>query len=449
MSAEEFIADVESGLVPVDCHEKVLRIAFIYLDEGLWDGNGVFDVVEKLHAHGWSFGEGELRFNRTLDIFYLAQLAAAIYRSSSQLEGDFPSPDDFQSFYTTHYALLHPSAWRTYYSTSFLTQPTTARFYRLPNLQDLPDSDSPLSLPRHRPPAHATKLPRWASTVARTRRRQPALPLATFTDIALGTLETTIARLRTSHPSVLPYSETQARFWLEYMGLGSGRFDSAKAPAGSREAWEPNSFGISVAQGAYDVYAWEGKYSAQLWKESGAGTGRGVVEPDVDGGWKSEVMWCGEPDGGVGMYAWCRGWEGEVGSEEEVEFLAAVAVEETVGVVAEVGELDLAVRSHVLLGAMRAAVETGREREAFLEELERGMAKTGRIGEDRVGRWLREALRVVEPYVSGWEGVWPDAAERKKVLRQILGENGQLFGRWKVPPLLGEFSFELGPREEA
>lgn len=64
MSAEEFLANVEGGIVPVTCHEDVLRIVFIYLDEGLWNGNGVFDVVEKLHAHSWSFGEGELRFNR-------------------------------------------------------------------------------------------------------------------------------------------------------------------------------------------------------------------------------------------------------------------------------------------------------------------------------------------------------------------------------------------------
>ncbi|RHZ73294.1 hypothetical protein CDV55_100025, partial [Aspergillus turcosus] len=282
MSAEEFLANVEGGVVPVDCHDHVLRIAFIYLDEALWDGNGVFDVVEKLHARGWSFGEGELRFNRTLDIFYLAQLAAAIYRSSDQLEGDFPSPDDFQSFYTTHHALLHASTWRSYYSTAFLTQRTTARFYRLPDLQDLPDSDSPLGLPRQRPPAHATKLPRWAHSVARTHRRQPSLPLATLTGLALSTLETTIARLRTAHTSVPPYSETQARFWLEYMGLGSPGPGSAKAV--SREAWEPNIFGILVAQGAYDVYAWEAKYSAQLWEANAAR--REVAEPDVDGGWK-------------------------------------------------------------------------------------------------------------------------------------------------------------------
>ena len=62
--AKEFLANVEGGIVPVTCHDDVLRIAYVYIDEGLWDGQGVFDVVEKLHAHGWSFGENELRFNR-------------------------------------------------------------------------------------------------------------------------------------------------------------------------------------------------------------------------------------------------------------------------------------------------------------------------------------------------------------------------------------------------
>ena len=47
------------------------------------------------------------------------------------------------------------------------------------------------------------------------------------------------------------------------------------------------------------------------------------------------VEWSGE--------AWCRGWEREVWNEAEVEFLAPVAVEETVGVKVEVGEFDFAV----------------------------------------------------------------------------------------------------------
>lgn len=64
MSAERFCASVESGEVPVDCHDRVLQIAYIYSDDGLWNDYGVFNVVEKLHARGWSFGQGDLKFNR-------------------------------------------------------------------------------------------------------------------------------------------------------------------------------------------------------------------------------------------------------------------------------------------------------------------------------------------------------------------------------------------------
>ncbi|KAL4741919.1 hypothetical protein BDV11DRAFT_212518 [Aspergillus similis] len=399
MSAQKFLADVENGVTLVDSHEKALWIAYIYLDEALWIGTGVFDVIEKLHAYGWSF-------------------ARVTPRTPA------------------------PSSWRAYYSEPFLKQNTTARFYRLPDLQDLPDSDSPLDLPRERSHVGGGKLPRWAYNVARTYLRQPSLPLATLTDIALSTLEATIDRLRKAHPSVRPYSETQARFWLEYMvARYSGARTRSEGP--SRDAWDENCFGISAAQGLYDVYEWEGKYSVQLWEASWEQSG--VVEPDVEEGiWKSEVMWCGWPDGGTGGYAWGRGWEGELGSEEEIELLAAVVVEEIIGV--GLDNLDLAVRSHILLGVMQAAVKTGLEREDLLQKLETGMVQSGRIGEERAGLWLREALKVMEPYVRIWEGVWPDAEEREKMLRRILVENGQLFARWKASPHLKEFSFGLGPR---
>ncbi|KAL4963820.1 uncharacterized protein BDV14DRAFT_190718 [Aspergillus stella-maris] len=388
MSALEFLTDTENGVEPVDSHDKVLLIAFIYLDKPLWTSNGVFDVIEKLHAHGWSFGEGKLRFNRT------------------------------------------------------------TRFYRLPNLQDLPDSDSPLSLPRNKQShlgggAHAMKLPRWAYNVARTYLRQHLLPLETLTDIALSTIEETITRLRQTHPVVAPYSKTQACFWLEYMGrryFGNKR----RSEAPSRATVIEERFGILTAQGMHDMYEWEGKYSAPLWEASWEHGSEVVVEPDVEHGtWKSEVMWAGWPDGRVSAFAWWRGWEGELGIEEEMEFLDAVAVEEIemvgVEVEMEMDKLDLAVRSHILLGVMRGAVLTGVERKDFLREIERGMVSSGRIEEERAGLWLREALGVMEPYVSIWDGVWPDAKERRQMLRQILVENGQLFARWAPSPHLKEF----------
>ncbi|KAL4971986.1 hypothetical protein BDW66DRAFT_155112 [Aspergillus desertorum] len=155
-------------------------------------------------------------------------------------------------------------------------------------------------------------------------------------------------------------------------------------------------------------------------------------------------MWCGWPDGGIGAYAWWMGWDGELGDEEEVEFLAAVAVGETKGV--EMGDLDLAVRSHILLGVMGAAVKTGQEREDYLQVLEKGMVQSRRIKENKAGVWLKEALAVIEPYVRIWDGVWPEGEEeRGEMLRRILVENGQLFARYKLSPHLKEFNFELGP----
>ncbi|KAL2812353.1 hypothetical protein BDW59DRAFT_176991 [Aspergillus cavernicola] len=290
MSAKAFLADVEDGVVPVDCHEKVIWIAYIYINTGLWIGNSIFN-------------------------------------------GDFPnypSPDDFHSFYTIYHALLYSSVWCSYYSPQ--------------------------------PPAHAMKLPCWAYNIARTRQRQPSLPLETFMELALCMLETSTARLHTSHPGVMQlYSETQAHFWL------------------GRGAWEPNQFSISVAQGGCD-----------LW-ESSAGK-PGVVKPDIDNPtWKSEVMWCGWLDGRVGWEAWCRGWDGEV----SVKKIRGVKIE------VEVGRLDFAVRLHVLLGVMQAAVKSGQEREK-------------RIEAEKAGKWLKEALGIMEPYMRIWDGMWPDAEEERR-----------------------------------
>ncbi|KAJ5662961.1 hypothetical protein N7507_003692 [Penicillium longicatenatum] len=119
--------------------------------------------------------------------------------------------------------------------------------------------------------------------------------------------------------------------------------------------------------------------------------------------------------------------EEEVGSEEEAEFLAAVAVEETIrlGIEGmEIYKLDFLIRSHILLAVIRG------------ELTRRGQ-----------GGGPREALRIIEPYVRIWQGVWPNAEQMGEMLRRILVENAQLFARWRVSPLSKQFAFELGPRE--
>lgn len=399
-------------------------------------------------------------------MFYLAQIAAAYYRWTSQLNWEDPLTfSDFDAFYTAHHALLHPTAWRSYYSTKFLIQPTTARFYRMPDLQDLPDSSSPLCLPRDNPVSkHVLKLPRWAYTVGRTRHRQPLLPFDTITKIALRTLVAVLTRLNEACPCTPPFSESHARFWLdEYykppiaeskqeplptntndqLEGEEKKISSSPSPKSNlsprkdnREAWGPQHFGLNVASGLYDIHSLEAQYLAQV--SSGK-----AVEPEPS---KPEFFWCGIPDGGTSYQALERGWQEEIGSEEEVEFLAAVAMEETAGLGAgaiKMDEVDCSIRSHILLAVMQAAlVENMQAREHFLVELERRMVEKGRIGEERAGRWVREAYEIMAPYVSVWQGQWPDTEARGEMLRRILVENPLLFARWKLSPILRQFAFD-------
>lgn len=374
----------------------------------------------------------------TLDIFYLAQIAAGIDRSSNQLRGDICSAVDIDRFYARHHQLLNQDAWRQYYSPTFLAQATSARFYRLPDLQDLPDSSDPLGQPRRRKGiGHFTRLPRWAYNVVRTHQRQPTLPVATITQIALSTLQQTILRLRGGgYRSVQPYSETQACFWLKYLKIDSLGFFVKE------EAWLFDLFGVHLAQGALDVWAWEAHYSRKRWDSI---EGRiAPLEPDRDGTRKSEVQWCGWPDGGVAGQARWRRWKPEVGSEEEIDFLAAVAVKETEGVI-DVSNLDYAMRSHMLLGVLRAAFASADERERQMEELKRGIVEAGRIDdESKAEQWIQKVLMVMEPYVQKRDAPWPAAVEdRSQLLRHILMENGQLFARCELHSK--EFNFELKP----
>ncbi|KFY73828.1 hypothetical protein V499_06113 [Pseudogymnoascus sp. VKM F-103] len=436
MSAEKFRASAESGEVPVDCHDQVLQIAYIYSDEGMWDGNGIFDVLDKLHARGWSFGQGDLKFNRTLDIFYLAQIAAGFYRSNFQTDDDPLSADEFDAFYAQHHQLLNQDAWRQYYSPTFLAQATSARFYRLPDLQDLPDSSGPLGEPRQKGIGHFTKLPRWAYNAARTPKRSPTLSIATITQIALSTLQQTTLRLQKDHPSVQPYSATQASFWLKHMNI------DFPDPFTKKQKHRLNEFDVFAAQGGFDIWAWEAHYSPKLWDSIEARIA--PLEPDLDGTLKSEVMWCGMPDGCyVEWAARGIGWEPEVGGEEEIQFLAEVAVKETESI--EVGNWDYEMRSHLLLGVMHSVFQT--EREKHVEGLKQRIVESGIYDKIKVEQWIQEVRVVIEPYMQKLE-VWPATVEdRSGLLRHILTENGQLFARWRLSDTSKEFDFQLKPKE--
>ncbi|KAH6687303.1 hypothetical protein F5X68DRAFT_275835 [Plectosphaerella plurivora] len=462
LSDNEFREHVESGKLAVDSHYLLLRIANMYLTPGT-----VFSAVDDLHSHGWSFGNGILRFNRTLDTFYLAQLGTGLSRANDYWgDEEFEDiyADKFDAFYTEYHDLLHENVWKEFYTPSFLAQPSSARFWRLPNLRDRTDTSDPWGV-RRKGTGQFTKLPRWAVLVTQTHWRQPTLSKAMIKQLALSTLQETMSRQRNDCPGdkPQPYSETQAHFWLNNMGIERNPSRLYK------ELWDLRFlFGSRITQGYYDVRKWEAYYSKERWESVQAQTQ--VMEPDLDGTRKSEIRYSGlvEDAGMIGM-ACELGWEEELGSEEEIMFLAAVAAKEVETIVkeeagaaaAEKGAdiidgvtltgLNYAMRSHMILGVLRAAFETNQtDRARHIEDLKRQFVTAGRFGEmdvepaQAVDSWVKLVLEIVEPYAA--DKTRPvDVLGWSELLRLILEENGQLFGRWMC---MGETKnpFLLGPR---
>jgi hypothetical protein len=284
---------------------------------------------------------------------------------------------------------------------------------------------------------HFTKLPRWAYTVKKTWFRQPNIPNTAMRELAVSTLQETISRQRKDSLDIQPYSETQAQFWLNAMGMNAIDIQV------DEEAYSLYYlFGTLVASGWYDVRLWEKYYSRERW-ESAEAQDR-FLEEDLDGTRKSEVYWCGYPDGGLMGEVSLMGFEEELGSEEEIVFLAAVAAKEILALQVEEVEaagaeetekadgitgLNYAIRSHILLGVLRAAFETDQARR--MDDLKKRVVASGRLDDQSVGLWMETALGIIKPYAEA-RARPTDVRGWSELLRLILEENGQLFGRWKL-----------------
>lgn len=189
------------------------------------------------------------------------------------------------------------------------------------------------------------------------------------------------------------------------------------------------------------MWEWERHYTPERWHAVSVV----ALEPDLDGTARSELGWCGWPDGGAGSLAAQRGWVPELGSEEEVKFMAAVAAKETE--CCDMDALNYSVRSHILLAMLHLAFLPESQREEFGKKMRQGVLEKGRLDETTMDEWIENVLGVIEPYTLE-QKVFPATNDgRTALLRRVLAENGQLFARggWqfgKRGPARG-FKFDL------
>ncbi|KAJ5469713.1 hypothetical protein N7539_009331, partial [Penicillium diatomitis] len=121
----------------------------------------------------------------------------------------------------------------------------------------------------------------------------------------------------------------------------------------------------------------------------------------------------------------------EIESEKEVQYLAAIAVEQTQTLrltekESDLDDFNVSIRSYILLTARQATVKDRAERENFLEELQRRVVQVSIIQSERVQICVAGVLNIMESYSREWQGRWAGSEDESTLLRRILLDNSQL-----------------------
>jgi hypothetical protein len=115
--------------------------------------------------------------------------------------------------------LMHGGLWKEYYSKDLFFSPEAEEYWRLPDLQALPDicQISPSKSqyhPRQNRQEEPCRLMRFAFFVVQ-QYMSSKVRRGWVVKQALASLQSTTMRLRVNNPTIPPYSETQAYFWIQ------------------------------------------------------------------------------------------------------------------------------------------------------------------------------------------------------------------------------------------
>lgn len=155
-----------------------------------------------------------------MTIFWLVQLqvAALAYQLEKKLD-EFPALDAFADIAVFKPQLMNSGLWRAYYSKDLMFSPPAREEWHLPDLQPLPTITSEPSSARRQAKSTSKEDPdrllrfafRVIQTTLTTKVRRGAVVKQAFDSLQSSTI-----RLRAKDPSIPPYSETQAYFWIQF-----------------------------------------------------------------------------------------------------------------------------------------------------------------------------------------------------------------------------------------
>lgn len=212
-------------------------------------------------------------FNTSVTTFWILKLQIAIrdYRVHT-MASDLPSRSDFCHVLRHSPSLMNSDPWDEWYS-SPPTFTCAKDIWFPPNLKVLPTDTHYRSDPAVLPVGDKSpeRLLRYVFAVLRYIQRTGVQREETIT-LALGTFKQVTMRLRTHYPSLLPYSETQARFWIQMVDAGLRGLEDEKEADLAFEQFQ-DMFDLKLA-------CWEKHYSKMVW--DGVSARWRFVPPDLE-----------------------------------------------------------------------------------------------------------------------------------------------------------------------
>jgi hypothetical protein len=213
------------GDIPEWNHRSYLRAGYHILLETLKDGKGIFETADTFLDHLKKLKESKPEHfrnteHRSTTIFWLYHLQLAIlsFKRDKSSEG-WPTWDDFHKVLLNSPQLMDGGLWKIYFSKELLFSPEAKEYWRLPDLQALPDlaqtsTSQPKLHVRRNSQEEPYRVMRFAFTVVQ-KYMSSNIRRGLLVKQALASLQSTTMRLRVKNPSIPPYSETQTYFWIQ------------------------------------------------------------------------------------------------------------------------------------------------------------------------------------------------------------------------------------------
>ncbi|KAL2270525.1 hypothetical protein VTJ83DRAFT_2709 [Remersonia thermophila] len=282
MSGQEFRESFLAGNMPAWQHHNYLRGAYVTLLEPQNKERSLLDVATVFAAKLRDARQKHCRYpmkpeHRTLTVFWLYHLRAAI-EAIEKYEGQYQLLDRFDSVFRFIPDLASKWMPLAYFSRDLLESEQAATFWMLPDLRDLGAQDPGCVSEKglDPPPNESERLLYFAfCVVQRSLRPGEKRRRSWFIEQAFVALQRQTTRLRAIHPNAVPFSETQAYFYLQLVHASLAHL----VPARNGHIVQDMTYALYRRIAAISPEAWKEHYSPEVW--NGVPARAHFVPPDL------------------------------------------------------------------------------------------------------------------------------------------------------------------------